>query len=73
MLLPSCRRALLAGMVDLEVDDGGNIEASDKEAGGGGGEGEPVVGVAGEKEAVRAARREVGEELSVVSGNRGVD
>ena len=32
MPLPSCRRALLAGVVDLEVDDGGNIEASDKEA-----------------------------------------
>lgn len=70
--------ARAAGVVGLEVRDGGGIDAADEEAGGRCGEGEPVVavrgrldeavrgdgavGVAGEEEAVGAARREVGEE-----------
>uniref|UniRef100_A0A804PVE1 Uncharacterized protein n=1 Tax=Zea mays TaxID=4577 RepID=A0A804PVE1_MAIZE len=81
-----------AGVVGLEVHDRGGVEAADEEAGGGGGEGEPVVavrgrldeavrgdgavGVAGEEQAVGAARRKVGEErgdAALAAGGGGLE
>jgi len=75
--------------VGLEVDHGGGIDAADEEAGGRGREGEPVVavrgrldepvrgdgavGMAGEEEAVGAARREVGEERRFWQPRRGLE